>query len=248
MHPDISYLGEIKKMNDSYLNRYCSCGKKAEVCEFWGPIIQRNRGVFSRKEPSDAAWYRLISTWKAIFKISNSKIISDDGRLISDIHNVLSDTKQGEQIILDSSKSLKRYVNLSQISDIEVYPILIERDLRSNLASFVKRGMGFISSYLRIVVNLKMITRYLSRHNIPYFRVRYEVFATNPDKMRTQVLNFVGLGDDVHYEQTIDAFHLLSGSPNTIEGFKKSQTIKIHNEQKDPFTKIQQRLLKLMGL
>ena len=249
LHPSIHYLGELKVLDRSFHKRTCSCGEKSDNCDFWSAFKRENPGVFERPVISNNGFYRLWTTCKSIYFPLQIDEVEEEKKIILNLWKSVVNRDPESQYLLDSSKSLKRFILLSQIKELEVIPIFIERDQKSNLASFVKRGKGLIRSHLRLKVNQRIISKYLEKNNVDHFKVNYEEFASQPEKIRSQILDFIGMRDHVGFEEKdLDSMHLITGSSNSIRGFKKDQSIELKTEVNDPFSKFQHLMLKCLRL
>ena len=246
-HPFINYVGEIKKLDQSFKDRFCTCGEDAERCPFWGPFIVRHQEYFNKPAKSNNGFYRFFSTYKSILTQSSKEEIEYERSFLDDLVIRCLKFNEGTEFIMDSSKSLKRFITLSKMKGIEIYPIFIDRDLRSNLASFVKRGKGLLRSYLRLRINRYLILNHLNKNEIAHVKVNYERFVKHPDETRKNVWNFVGLSEEGFEDVPIIGTHQITGNRKTLLQFPENQAI-IKLNEKEPFSPIQKILLRILGL
>ncbi len=238
----IFHAGEIKHFNRSYKDRNCICGETAEGCPTWGPFIRKEIEYFEKEIMRNDPLSLLRLIFKSMFIGYKHTEISRERDFLASLVELSQNS-----FILDSSKSLHRLIMLRKLEDIELHTIYLERNLRSNIASLVKRGESLMSSFLRVKVNRLLIRRYLRRHQVNYHRVTFEDFLTQPSKVMTDILEYLGLEDSATVFRW-EGIHLITGNTRTREKIlKRSIEIDPTVNEEEPFTKVQLRLLKILG-
>jgi hypothetical protein len=246
---NVFFAGEIKRYGKRIFSRRCTCGKNTLECEFWSKMINSNSEYFSMSSRNDNILRKAISNFKYILLGPSRKSISIEKKLMQNLYHFTNHTFEKCNYIVDSSKSLNRLIVLKAIPDIEVHTIYLKRNLRDNLASFVKREQNMILNLLRLRINDWLIKWYLKRKSIKHYRMSYEDFVSNQKSTTKDLCDFFKmdsceekLNDDLKY-------HVVSGSSKTRRSYEDNPRMKITNMNIDePFSKHQQKILKILGL
>ncbi|WP_235297417.1 hypothetical protein [Portibacter marinus] len=249
LQPAIFYAGEIKKFNLSFHERTCTCGKAAIDCPFWGQIISDHSAYFAEPIEKDIGIQLFYKNIKPFFSRPTSIKKEEESIFLKDLYAIALKNFPQTEFILDSSKSLSRLHLYRSMPNIQVTTIYMERDLRANIASFVKRGKGVLSSYLRLKINKWVMFQYLKRHKIQFLSISLEEFLEHPQGTLTSILEFVGVAESKSELKQTDQLHLISGNRKTRFG-STSSNFKVNkkvNEQ-DPFTNRQKIILGWLGL
>ncbi len=247
-HPEIFFFGEIKRLNISRVTKYCTCGRKPNECDYWGPFIEKNPAIFKRPQESNQGLYRLFSTFRSMLSPVDQATIQFEKKLIQDLTEYTKSNFLNTKVYLDSSKSLKRFIMLRQMENMEIYPLYIDRGIRSSLGSFVRRKKGFINNYFRLKFNKRLIKNYLKKHKVSHLKFNYEDFVQDPEVVRNQVLKFIGFDEEKFDERPLSDIHQISGNSTARLGYRQEQKIAFRNTNEEPFSAIQKFLLNVLGL
>ncbi len=98
-------------------------------------------------------------------------------------------------VIIDSSKNIKRLVSLRQSSQLDVYVIHLIRDVRGYVYSNAKRGMPWLAALRRWIVLNCAYALYLPRAfpKSKYKRISYDRFTGNPPAVLREINDWAGL-------------------------------------------------------
>ncbi|GLR17573.1 hypothetical protein GCM10007940_21880 [Portibacter lacus] len=246
---NLFYAGELKKFNRSFHARRCTCGEAAKDCDFWGPLISQEMKYFNRGIDKDISILLFVKNMKSLFFGNSRKLIEEEKAFLENLAIYKEEKNQAVSIMIDSSKSLNRLVMYREMKDLEVYTIYLERDLRANIASFVKRGNGVLNSYLRLKINGALIKRYLSRNKINHIKIKYEDFISQPEETIQNILHKFNIKDEGVSASENETVHLISGNEKTrfrttTGNYKIDQSANLQ----DPFSNWQKNILRLLGI
>lgn len=130
---------------------------------------------------------------------------------------------QDVDVIIDSSKNIKRLVSLKQSAQLDVYVIHLIRDVRGYVHSNSKRGMGWLSSLRRWIILNSAYALYLPRAfpEEKVKRISYDRFTGDPAGVIREINDWAGLHvDDVDYLNAIarEKSYRFSGSSMRFRG------------------------------
>lgn len=245
----VFYAGEFKKFNESFKDRTCTCGLAAASCPFWGKIIEEEVSYFSRAIDKDVGIFLVSKSLSALFFGVGKKRIEMESGFYQRMSQRISEIHPEAKYILDSSKSLNRLIMYKSMKNLEIKTIYMERDLRANIASFVKRGEGLITSYFRLKVNKALMKWYMKRYKVNAVKVTLEEFISSPDDTIRKITDHLGIPFEAENHRITPPLHLISGNRKTRFA-STSSNFQIDKEvnQQDPFTPRQKRILKWLGV
>lgn len=126
-------------------------------------------------------------------------------------------------VIIDSSKNIKRLVSLRQSSQLDIYVIHLIRDVRGYVYSNAKRGMPWLAALRRWIVLNCAYALYLPRAfpSSKVMRISYDRFTEDPPSVLRAINNWAGLKvDETGYLQALadDKSYRFSGSSMRFRG------------------------------
>lgn len=204
-HPEVVGLGEVRQVLKEYRrnggpvkrSRGCSCGKKAEHCSFWGPVLRDLPGLSHQ-----AAFNRVLTQFESLFP---GKVLIDS-------------SKSGAFLESHYLPALLA----AEGSEINLKVLYLVRDFRGWVTSVKKHrarvsrtswwfDSEVLTSYNWLYSSIKWLCR-VRRHQIEVLPVYYEhlVFDTNHQLRR--IFSFLGVnGFDVTASSSKEV-HELYGS------------------------------------
>jgi hypothetical protein len=246
---DTFFAGEIKRYGKRVYTRQCTCGKGTMECIFWSKFIRLNKAYFSLTSRNDNILRKAVSNFKYLLTGPSKSSITREKTLLANLYKSVNEEVEACQYIVDSSKSLNRLVVLESIPEIEVYTLYLTRNVRHNLASFVKRKQHLFLNFLRLRVNDKLINWYLKNRSEKHLRVSYEDFVSNPQEITEKIFSFTEMPESTNNTKPQLNYHVITGSSNTRKAYAKNAYVKISNKNSDePFSPRQLKILKFLGL
>jgi hypothetical protein len=217
----------------------CGCGKKFHGCDFWGNVT---REISDSQPPVDSTD---MSTWTNEFTrtVQFPRLAAGflRGRrfaqYLSGLENLYSALHRttGGKIIVDSSKSPVYALAIGLIPSVDLYFVHVVRDARAVAFSYGTRKVAkdpsrpihlavrgpFFTSAMWMVWNLiAEIADIFSL--VRYHRLRYEDFASEPQKQIDRITMFCGtgtgrvaIGENGQVELAVN--HSASGNPSRFE-------------------------------
>ena len=246
---EVFYGGELKNYNYKLNSRTCTCGKPPIECPYWRKFIPTNKAYFTRKHEERNISYSLKSTFKGFFM----KISGDEKRLeynfIRSLFGHMEKMDKNHHFLLDSSKSLGRLLFLESIENLDIRVIYLKRNLRANLASFLRRGKGFWVSYFRIKSNNIFNAIFLKMTKLPVLKISYESFVKNLDRELNYIAEFIGTNTNERVKDISDfEFHVFTGNNKTRKQFThRNHTLITTKNSDDIFSKSQKKVLSILG-
>jgi hypothetical protein len=227
-------LGELKSFFDTACKsgELCSCGKRVDSCEFWGPVLK----VYDEKEcvGSESIRSKAESLFGLFFNCSSMK--HKYSQMTEDLFKrIFSGLPENTGFVIDSSKTTRnsffRPIRLSKFVSLEVKVIHLVRDGRGCIWSNLKGSNRRMEKgenprlpipVLRTVINwplanagAELFRLFSSSEN--YCRVRYEDLVDDPAEILSQLGAFLGLDfssqiDAVANKHITASGHQLSGN------------------------------------
>lgn len=200
-HPGICATGELYLLAtaDHGSHRICACGQPIETCSFWGPVVEqweRSLGA-----GGTAAYLELQGKFERYRQLPRilleqhrrSPAFERYAHLTLELLRLVEGRAEG-RLIADSSKHPPRVLALLNVEGIEIALIHLLRDPRGVVWSKLKffrpvGGPKWLHTPLGTTVQttfewllLNGTTEWLRRrhHGVPYVRIRYEDFASDP--------------------------------------------------------------------
>jgi len=223
-HSKAATIGEFKDKNELFTA--CACGASRVLdCEFWSKVDSELFEFSSRRlvdlrirahgqqgfAEDNEAFY------KAVFKIC------------------------GATILVDSSKSLSRLVELQQHTDLAIVPIFLRRHPAGVINSNVRKGRNWFSMTLKHYMG--------TRRNIENFRivrhvpVDYSKLIANPRDVLSRVMSAVGAGfEEAQLDWASKPNHAING--NRMR-FRRDSTIRPDNAWQTQLTWLQKSVIYL---
>lgn len=215
--PDIIYLGELKSR--TWLqHQSCSCGQSLDECTFYSRI--ENELNQHKKRSTDLLRQAYSQKWVGIQKNQKDTDICEH---LTTYYTLLS--RQVRTLyptakwIVDSSKSvymLRAWQHILPAHQIKI--LVIRRPLKSNIASFVKRGSPFLKNLIGLMANRWMLTQYLKNSKTQHHTVRYDRFHGYLEDELQQISAFLNIQIPTHYKDHHN-HHVIAGNQNTRKSF-----------------------------
>lgn len=125
----------------------CSCGSLFKECAFWSNINAKKYKIYNYSKIKDFVDLKklLIKSFYSKYKIEVNR--DETVNFLKHVFRRSKEFNPDTKYLLDSSKSLIRFFYLSQFQEIDLYPILLVRDVRGVLNSWAKwiTNKGFFS-------------------------------------------------------------------------------------------------------
>jgi hypothetical protein len=211
------------------LNQICSCGQRGNDCEYWQTIKKE----WEAKSSIDLSEFvELIKKyekngflqWTRLFinifihKTKKFKTYIYHTKLFLDIlynYNQIN-------ILIDSSKRILRFMILRKVTDYDVLPIYLIRNLKGVLASFAQHSKPGIHKqvmlsktifhYFLLNLQIRLILLFYKHKHL-----NYEEMLQNPQKELQEIKNLfdVDLQESINkvtQERVLAVSHIISGS------------------------------------
>ncbi len=245
-HPDVVNLGELK--GRTWLKeRFCSCGHPVGECAFYGNFFERFNNL-KRNVITQIRNTRLIQFFfkKNIALNPASKEELKD--FYSSVSHQVSAVVPNARFIVDTSKSvslLNGWLNIMPEENIKI--IHLTRHTGANVSSFVKRGAPFFKSLTGILINNRMIRRYLRKNNLNYLEIDFNRFHGFYSEEAKKMSEFLGV--EIPSTDSVPLHHHVIGGNNRT---RKSFTNKVTGIHKDEewhqiLTGFQKSILRLLS-
>ena len=216
-NPDINFLGEFK-IKTWLRERSCSCGQSIENCTFYGHYFEAfnemKKNIFEEVRPRSV--FTLLNKSDAIIsKNSIEKLESFYKSINTEVLKLFPEAKY----IVDSSKSiwlLNAWLHTSVKKDIKI--IWLKRQLKPNLASFLKRGNKFIPALSSLLMNNLLIKKYLKRNRLEYLELNYDDFYEGYPGVSKSLSSFLKIEIPPEYINQRN-HHVISGNSFTRKAF-----------------------------
>ncbi|HEY0171095.1 MAG TPA: sulfotransferase [Pyrinomonadaceae bacterium] len=181
-HSRMTGVGEVDaEAFDAFLNedQLCTCLFRASECHFWKGVLDRLRA------PDGGEEFRLGAS-----RLSPEEITQNTLRLFRAVAEASS-----AEVIVDSSKRLRRTQLLAAAGGFSPKVIHLLRDGRGVAYSYAKRGGEFRESLLNWKNTNIDIRNWLDGEGAPErLAVRYEDLCARPAEVVRSVCDFVGVG------------------------------------------------------
>lgn len=180
------YVGELQsllvwiKKNHKYINDYsCDCGKELNECNLWSPVIKAIdlSEIYNPKTN--------FNKKKEVFNklIRSNDLFTREDKLYHKILQISKEEKSPEvEYIVDSSKNVRRIIDLLKYSDLDLTVIHVVRDVRGILWSRIKtKSIPIKCLFDWFITNLLIsITRIRYGKKLNFMRVSYDSFTKDP--------------------------------------------------------------------
>ena len=237
--PGVFSIGELVYLaNVDVINQLCGCGQRFTACSFWNTIeydgaigIQNLPvevlGDLQRKVEGNRLLFLKLCRHPAAMRDNQAKYI----RMLEKLYEAIQ-LKSDCQIIVDSSKDIRRLSILQQLENIDLVVVHLIRDPRAVAYAWTKtRRKPEITDQVRLMDRyhpMRTAWRWLyknlylaatRKHYSGYVQVFYEDLADSPRQTLQTILKRVGLGkaplnflNESHLEMRNDV-HSISGNP-----------------------------------
>jgi hypothetical protein len=227
-------LGEIFKSLYDKFEDNCSCGKKTNECEFWGPLIKE----LDQEDKNLQEKYDLVIN-QFIKSYGSSKTMVDSSKCHPTKLFSSKDSRGMQGLkFLTKNKDINLKV-IHVVRDVRSWSNgLMQRDIRlskdNNFSLRKKLFMFFLrSSYMRYLqwyISHKKIQRYLRDTKLENIIISYEDLALKPEVTLKKVCEFLEIPFDQSMMQPKDSkSHIAVGNPMR---FKKENTLKINYDSR----------------
>jgi hypothetical protein len=241
-NPDIVFIGELKIR--TWINeRSCSCGLPIPSCPFYSDYFT----TLNELKKSAFKLIRPKSVYSLLYR--SHQVISKEAALrMEDLyHSVsgqISHLYPEAKYLVDSSKSiwfLNAWLHTSAREKMKL--IWLRRQLKPNVASFIKRGNGFLYSLGTVLVNNFLTRSFLKRNKLNILELDYNQFYSNYEGVMQSVSSYLNLEIPSAY-QNHHNHHVISGNSGTRKEFTgQFKGFHTDNEWEKILTKNQKRIL-----
>ncbi len=117
---------------------------------------------------------------------------------------------------MDNSKRLERLIHLQTTTDLPVKVVYLKRDIRGNMALFLKHGQRFWPMLLKYVIYNRAMQRYIRRPEVDAIRVDYSRLCQSPESELERMARFLDIAP-ISYPDGVrsERYHVLSGNMGT---------------------------------
>jgi len=215
---EVFNIGEVKyHYFDNKNNKYCTCGRSFNECEFWRDILYPINKFNCYTMPS--FFEKILVTTKIIFFPSKNiyyKTITTDEILL--LAQILAKAKKNDKNIdklVDGSKCIWRLRVLSLIPRINLSVVHIIRKAKFTTKSYKKHGFSYLKSLLSWYLHNFLIKRYIKAQKIPSITVHYEKLCESTIEIIEKLNSFLSTSIKRNYVEEIKAkeFHIIGGNP-----------------------------------
>ena len=214
-------------------NYNCACGKAFNKCPFWKQVADK---AFTDIDiPHIQKLYDRTDHVRHFIKLYSGCMLP---RQRQELQEYLAWLKKlyfslaeisGNSILIDSSKVPTRPLLLNKIPGINVYVVHLVRDLRAVAYSWQRQKSNPATGGNLPVYSIARTVRFWSARNIcsellkkrmPYFRVAYEEFALDPERIINMILeSFPPLhgkkaGFLTEHQIELGPLHTIGGNPD----------------------------------
>jgi hypothetical protein len=191
----------------------CSCGYPYEACEFWKPILGSLYGPNWPIEFKSRSIVKYLPHSYSLPRLTLDRQLRRQIRIDENLKGLLQEITQllllmrdtaGASVIIDSSKAGPFAWLLAQQPNVNIAVVHLVRDPRASMFSLTGRPIpkfDFETGQARIdTYRLKEAFLYWVKANtgasllrflgLPYMRLRYETFVTDPVKSVQQIIHF----------------------------------------------------------
>jgi hypothetical protein len=230
-HSKICTIGEMHQFPDYLLNnKACSCGDKLTQCEFWRTIIKLTDFSGIDLENLERTVKQKESHTNILKLLFKTKV--DEPYL--KFHNLIFESiskQHKEQLLLDSSKYIARYLLLKKSDKLNIKGIYVTRDVRGVINSFSKKvqtpksAIGTIIYYMLI----NSFAELLSLMDKDIIKIKYEDFINAPLPTLNKIYNHV-----LNPQEKAESISKIFDMPHIIGGnrMKKKSKITIEGDEK----------------
>src|SRR4030095_1958882 len=177
-NPDTIFLGELK-IKTWLKERLCSCGQPMTSCAFYKDYFSE----FNAMKKSIFEEVRPRSVFNLLFR--RDKLISNESikkleTFYSSVCEKVFQLYPHAKYIVDSSKSiwlLNGWLHTGIEKNIKI--IWLKRQIKPNVASFLKRDGKFFVSLASVLVNNYLIKHYLRKNKLQYLELDYSDFYSS---------------------------------------------------------------------
>jgi hypothetical protein len=241
-HPDIINVGELKTR--TWLkDRYCTCGQPVESC----PLYRDYFPTFNAIKQNIVKDGRRIFPLRFLLqkKINpGQKNISLLRQLYTSLSERITTLYPRAKFITDNSKSiwlLNDWLHVLPPEDIRI--IWLQRNVRANVSSFVKRGSPFFTSLIRILLNNYTTDRFLAKNKLEFLVVHYDRFYASYAEEAKAMSDFLGIEIPSVFTPH-ENHHVISGNFRTRQSFTKEfEGVRKDDEWIRILTPVQKKIL-----
>ena len=243
-HSDICTVGEVIHLNAYALNDrtyydpvhelLCSCGHDVNHCAFWSGVertmgtqmssLQMNPYTMRNFKPlryqvfRDNYFARQIEDRPQLINNPFMRWISGGARIGADgtkLFRAIGEVSQ-RRFIVDSSKSVFRFLSLYKRIPRQLKLVLLVRDYRGVTFSGMQRGRSLTQSVTSWTKKLRQMEAMSSLvPDAMVLRVKYEDLCQDPDRTMRRLCEFVGVEYDAAIlDRKLDGLHHIGGSPS----------------------------------
>lgn len=234
--PGVAHVGELHYLwrngaLTSGTNSQCGCGEPLRTCALWGPVISEHAGSGDARvmEQRQATYLRTRHTWRRLTESCGPATVPDEvadtvDRTVA-VYDAVRRAGHGQRLVVDGSKYPAEAAALLGHPDVDAKVLHIVRDPRGTAASY-KSAKDYIDP-----MGPATSSAYWSAFNTAseligraapgrFLQLRHEDVCADPAAVLRQVLDFVGLRDDVpvqgERQVTLHTNHTVTGNPDRL--------------------------------
>lgn len=216
-------IGELSQMWNKFQKRKCGCGERVNECPFWNSVFERMNerlgGVDWETMQRNRSLSRTRNFWLTRLPFGK-RLYEKQAAEYRCVMEVLYQSVQEEanaRVIVDESKSVLHAHLLRTIPSMDLYVVHLIRDPRGIANSLLRRNearkkhglMQYTPLWIAFYWNTtnRMVESFKKEIPDRYLRLRYEDFASQPQRAVRQILEFLQAPSD----------HLPFCGENTVE-------------------------------
>jgi hypothetical protein len=256
---NVHNLGELKLVSNPEDKgiEYCSCGKHYTKCPFWSSYYstknynsKKQELAENKQKPAVQKLYSypsLFSIIAIVFKILTGKSFKKNTRKNLNEYSFLEDAAlfADTDYLVDSSKSLWRLIHLYKTENIELKVIHIKRDIKGNVASFIKHNKGFWRGIINYKLKNFLIQRFIKCNKLSFCKVDYYQLCNSTENTLAQISAFLNVDFTSCLEKVKQTnYHVLTGNKGVQQQFRTNfKGLKYDQSWKKRLTKPQKFIL-----
>jgi len=219
--PEVFNLGELKLYNQHAIDKSarwgqaqntCMCGAGILECPFWSQVS----ALAAEPEVYYAPGIRgHLQMFARLIFASQAIDTSGDEQVFREILKVATDIKPTVEFLLDTSKSLPRYIALRSNPNLAITPIFLVRDGRGYLNSYRKRHKkGFLRWILQWAAVNFSTSLFLRFTRQKYLKVSYAKLCLAPELYLPHIAHSLDIQLPDNYISAVNetVYHVRAGN------------------------------------
>ncbi len=250
--PDVFNAGELKQFSRraALRERECTCGTSVAECPLWSEIDFESHRLYNKPalaEKLGGACRILATGARGLERPWGGE--TDDATFFRILHQRVYGDSDRNGYILDASKSIYRLLHLLSCEGLDLRVIFMEREIRGNVASFVKYKQGFLKGLMTYKANQLLSRRLLKRARVPSLYVDHTRLCRSTEEEFERIGEFL----DLDYSNLFDllpqrTYHVFTGNTHTHRQFKENfQGLRLDQSWQRRLSRAQISLLNLLS-